>query len=183
MALHRNPDVVDALADDAYVHEESSAEDLVDSAVNTLDWRDAAGRLAGLRRFKRRELLRIGVRDVVGGGELASIGRELAHLADACIEAALQSLEPKVPFAVIGLGRLGGCELSYASDIDVVFLYDGHSTDDFDVAEKLATRLVAAIGDTTSEGSTFRVDARLRPEGNQGVLARSIDGYRTYYDH
>ena len=89
-----------------------------------------------------------------------------------------------MPFAVIGLGRLGGGEMSYASDIDVVFVYDGTTASDFDVAEKLATRLVSAIGETTSEGSTFRVDARLRPEGNAGP-ARAIDstGYRAYYDH
>src|SRR5262249_21233342 len=55
------------------------------------------------------------------------------------------------------------------------------SASDFDAAEKLATRLTRAIGDTTAEGSTFRVDMRLRPEGNQGPLARSLDGYRAYY--
>jgi glutamate-ammonia-ligase adenylyltransferase len=135
-----------------------------------------------LRRFKRRELLRIGVRDVVGGAALPSIGRELSHLADACVEAALQSLEPSLPFAVLGLGRLGGCELSYASDIDVVFVYDGKTATEFDEAERLATRLMRAIGDVTSEGTTFRVDARLRPEGNQGPLARSLDGFRSYYE-
>jgi [glutamine synthetase] adenylyltransferase / [glutamine synthetase]-adenylyl-L-tyrosine phosphorylase len=183
MALHRHPDVVDALADDVFVTAESARDTLVDVAVGTLDWRlDDDGRRAGLRRFKRREVLRIGVRDVVGGADLASVGRELSHLADACVEAALQSLEPKLPFAVFGLGRLGGCELSYASDIDVVFVYDGASASDFDQAERLATRLVRAIADVTSEGMTFRVDARLRPEGNQGPLARSLDGYRTYYE-
>jgi [glutamine synthetase] adenylyltransferase / [glutamine synthetase]-adenylyl-L-tyrosine phosphorylase len=184
LALHRHPDVVDALADDAFVTEESSRAALVDAAVESLDWRsDDDDRRAGLRRFKRRELLRIGARDVVGGAQLASVGRELSHLADACVEAALQSLEPTLPFAVIGLGRLGGCELSYASDIDILFVYDGTSAGDFDQAERLATRLVQAIGATTTEGATFRVDARLRPEGRQGPLARSLDGYRTYYKH
>jgi glutamate-ammonia-ligase adenylyltransferase len=183
LALQRQPDVVDLLADDAFVNTEATRDELVAAALETLDWRgDAAGRGAGLRRFKRRELLRIGARDVVGSAELGSIGRELSHLADACVEAALQSLEPALPFAVIGLGRLGGCELSYASDIDMVFVYDGVSANDFDVAERLATALARAIGDTTTEGSTFRVDMRLRPEGNQGPLARSIEGYRAYYE-
>lgn len=184
LALHRHPDVVDALADDAFVTEESPRDALVDAAVESLDWRsDDEGRRAGLRRFKRRELLRIGTRDIVGGAHLASIGRELSHLADACVEAALQSLEPTLPFAVIGLGRLGGCELSYASDIDVIFVYEGTSARDFDEAERLATRLVQAIGATTTEGATFRVDTRLRPEGKQGPLARSLDAYRAYYEH
>jgi glutamate-ammonia-ligase adenylyltransferase len=182
MALHRHPDVVDALADDGFVTDESSRDALITAAVDTLDWRaDEDGRRAGLRRFKRRELLRIGARDLVGGAEVPSVGRELSHLADASIEGALRSLEPPLPFAVIGLGRLGACELSFASDIDVIFVYDGNTAPDFAVAEKLATRLVGAIGKTTSEGSTFRVDVRLRPEGNQGPLARSLDAFRNYY--
>jgi glutamate-ammonia-ligase adenylyltransferase len=182
MALHRHPDVVDSLADDDFVTQESSRDALVDVAVDTLDWRlDDDGRRAGLRRFKRRELLRIGARDIVGGADLRSVGRELSHLADACVEGALQSLEPPLPFAVFGFGRLGGGELSYASDIDVVFVYDGSTATEFDEAERLATRLMRAIGDVTSEGTTFRVDARLRPEGNQGPLARSLDGFRKYY--
>ena len=83
---------------------------------------------------------------------------------------------------MIGLGRLGGAELSYASDIDVIFVYDGTTAADFAAAERIATRLVRAIGDSTSEGRTFRVDTRLRPEGNQGALARSLGGYRTYFE-
>jgi glutamate-ammonia-ligase adenylyltransferase len=183
LGLHRQPDVVDALADDAFVHTELDRNEMITAAMETLDWRrDEDARRAGLRRFKRRELLRIGARDLVGGGGLRSIGRELSHLADATIEAALQSLDPAIPLAVIGLGRLGGCELSYASDIDLLCVYAGSSARDFDAAEKLATRLVRALADTTTEGATFRVDMRLRPEGNQGPLARSLDGYRTYYE-
>ena len=82
-----------------------------------------------------------------------------------------------MPFAVIGMGRLGGAELSYASDIDVLFVYDGDSAGDFDAAEHIATLLVQEIGATTAEGQTFRIDTRLRPEGNQGPLARSLAGY------
>src|SRR5439155_12461328 len=83
--------------------------------------------------------------------------------------------------AVIGMGRFGGAELSYASDIDVLFAYDGRTGADFDHAEHIATGLVQEIGATTAEGQTFRIDTRLRPEGNQGPLARSLDGYRAYY--
>jgi glutamate-ammonia-ligase adenylyltransferase len=182
LALHRHPEVVDLLADDTFVTSESPRDQLVETALETLDWRDDEGRRAGLRRFKRREVLRIGARDLVGFAELESVGRELASLADACVEAALRSLEPTVPFAVIGLGRLGGRELSYASDIDMLFVYEGSSASEFDAAERLATALVRAIGDTTAEGATFRVDMRLRPEGKQGPLARSLDGYRKYYE-
>jgi glutamate-ammonia-ligase adenylyltransferase len=180
-ALYRQPDFVDALADDATLRTEPSRDALVDEALDTLDWReDDATRRSGLRRFKRRHLLRIGARDVLGFASLDTAGRELSNLADACVEAALHSIEPALPFAVIGLGRLGGEELSYASDIDVIFVYDGETAADFDTAERIATQLVRAIGDSTSEGRTFRVDTRLRPEGNQGPLARSLGGYQAY---
>jgi glutamate-ammonia-ligase adenylyltransferase len=109
-------------------------------------------------------------------------GRELADLADACVEAALRALDATVPFAVIGMGRLGGRELSYASDIDVLFVYDGDRPSDFEAAEHTATRLMREIGATTAEGKTFRVDLNLRPEGKKGPLARSLDGYRAYYE-
>ncbi len=108
--------------------------------------------------------------------------RELAALADACVESALQALAPPVPFAVVGLGRLGGSELSYSSDIDVLFVYEGSHTDDFEAANRTARDLIREIGSTTAEGQTFRVDANLRPEGKDGPLARSLDSYANYYE-
>ncbi|MGH8978377.1 MAG: bifunctional [glutamine synthetase] adenylyltransferase/[glutamine synthetase]-adenylyl-L-tyrosine phosphorylase, partial [Acidimicrobiia bacterium] len=182
LALHRQPEFLDALADDDVLAPEPSRADLVADALDTLDWReDDRARRNGLRRFKRRELLRVGARDLLGFGDLESVGRELSNVADASVEAALRSLEPSIPFAVIGVGRLGGRELSYASDIDVLFVFDGEGALAFDRAEQVATRLMAAIGETTAEGKTFRVDARLRPEGKQGHLARSIAGYEAYW--
>jgi glutamate-ammonia-ligase adenylyltransferase len=183
LALHRHPEFVDALADDGALAVEPAREALVDEALSTLNWReDEAGRRAGLRRFKRRQVLRIGTRDVLQFADVQVVERELSNVADACIEAALRSLEPDLPFAVIGLGRLGGAEMSFASDVDLLFVYDGTSAAHFDRAEKIATRLVRAIGESTSEGQTFRVDTDLRPEGKAGPLARSLDGYRAYYD-
>lgn len=182
VALHRQPDFFEVLADDDELTAEMTRDELVEEALDTLDWReDEKARRAGLRRFKRRHLLRIGARDVLGLADVATTGRELAHLADAAVESALQAFDPQVPFAVIGMGRLGGRELSYASDIDVIFVYDGRSADEFAEAERVATRLMRAIGETTAEGQTFRIDANLRPEGKQGPLARSLDGYRNYY--
>ena len=83
----------------------------------------------------------------------------------------------RCPFAVIGMGRLGGRELSYASDIDVLFVYDGDGAADFDAAERIATQLHAPrSARRRAEGQTFRDRRRLRPEGKQGPLARSLDG-------
>jgi glutamate-ammonia-ligase adenylyltransferase len=155
----------------------------VEDALETLEWRGSPeARREGLRRFKRRELLRVAARDLLGLATLEVTERELTALAEACLEVALAGLEPSVPFTVIGMGRLGGAELSYASDIDVLFVYDGDRATDFDAAERIAEQLVTEIGATTSEGQTFRIDARLRPEGNQGPLARSLGGYATYYE-
>jgi glutamate-ammonia-ligase adenylyltransferase len=182
-ALRRHPEFVDVLDDDDALAVEATRADLVADADDTLEWRgDEEQRREGLRRFKRRELLRIATRDLLGYARLEATGRELTGLAEACLESALASLEPQLPFTVIGMGRLGGGELSYASDIDVLFVYDGANAEDFHHAEQLATHLVQEIGATTTEGQTFRIDARLRPEGNQGPLARSIAGFARYYE-
>jgi [glutamine synthetase] adenylyltransferase / [glutamine synthetase]-adenylyl-L-tyrosine phosphorylase len=182
-ALRRQPEFVDLLADDDAIGSEKSRAELVAEALETLEWRGSAERRReGLRRFKRRELLRIASRDLLHFASLEVTERELTALAEASLEAALTGLDPQVPFAVIGMGRLGGAELSYASDIDVLFVYDGERPTDFDAAERTAEQLIIEIGATTSEGQTFRIDARLRPEGNQGPLARSLAGYATYYD-
>ncbi|HXY94897.1 MAG TPA: bifunctional [glutamine synthetase] adenylyltransferase/[glutamine synthetase]-adenylyl-L-tyrosine phosphorylase [Acidimicrobiia bacterium] len=182
-ALRRQPEFVDVLAVDDAMREEKPRAELVGDALDTLEWRGSVDqRREGLRRFKRRELLRIASRDLLGFAPLEATERELTALAEAALEAALAELDPQVPMAVIGMGRLGGAELSYASDIDVLFVYEGDRASDFDTAERTAEQLVTEIGATTSEGQTFRIDARLRPEGNQGPLARSLVGYATYYE-
>jgi glutamate-ammonia-ligase adenylyltransferase len=183
LALHRQPDFVDALADDTALETEPGRDALVDEAVGSLDWRgDEGARRMGLRRFKRRHLLRVGAADVLGFAPVERVERELSDVADACVEAALRAIAPPLPFAVIGLGRLGGRELSYVSDIDVVFVFEGTGASAFEAAERVAARLVREIGDVTTEGQTFQVDTRLRPEGTRGALARSLDGYVAYWE-
>jgi glutamate-ammonia-ligase adenylyltransferase len=183
MALHRQPEAIADFADDERLERTPSPAEVLEEALGTLDWRhDDESRSAGLRRFKRRQLLRIGTRDLLGYADVDTVGRELSAVADAAVEAALRTLESPLPFAVIGMGRLGGRELAYPSDIDVLFVYEGRGASDFDAAERTATRLMRAIGATTADGQTWRIDADLRPEGRRGVLARSLDGYREYYE-
>ncbi|MFZ4515596.1 MAG: bifunctional [glutamine synthetase] adenylyltransferase/[glutamine synthetase]-adenylyl-L-tyrosine phosphorylase [Acidimicrobiia bacterium] len=179
-ALIRQPEYVAILGDDVALQTPRSLEALVHDATATLQWRgDDAERQRALRRFKRREFLRIATRDVLGFADVASIGKELTALADATLTAALGALAPEIPFAIIGMGRLGGGELSYASDIDVLFVTQDSSQQA--AAEQLATDLLEEISAITPEGQAFRIDLLLRPEGNNGPLARSIDGYREYY--
>lgn len=182
-ALRRQPDFIALLGDDAFLERRKTRDELVDEALETLSWRPGADeRREGLRRFKRRELLRIAARDVLGFATTFEVGNELTALAEACLEAALVSVEPPVPFAVIGMGRLGGRDLSYASDIDVLFVYEGDGASDFTAAEGTALAVIGEVGAITPEGQTFQVDTNLRPEGRQGALARSLDGYCAYYE-
>ena len=86
-----------------------------------------------------------------------------------------------MPFAVIGLGRYGGLDLSYASDLDVIFVYEGAGSDEARAANRIARGLLKEIGAQTAEGRAWEIDARLRPEGENGQLARSLEGYERYY--
>ena len=182
-SVFHQPTFIEMLGDDDELLREHTREELVETAAETLQWRsDPDHRRAGLRRFKRREFLRIATRDILGLAPIEVTARELSNLAEASVEAGLRALEPDVPFAVIGMGRLGGHELSYASDIDVLFVYEGDRPSHFDAATRLATELVREIGATTAEGQTFRIDANLRPEGKNGPLARSLAAYTSYYE-
>lgn len=148
---------------------------LVKESLASLEWRGPERRLEGLRRFKRREMLRVALADISGHVEVEGVGAALADVAEACLEAALDRVE--MPFAIIGMGKLGGRELNYASDIDVMFVFDG----DPQAGERVAEDVMRAIGEVTPEGQAFRIDAALRPEGKAGPLARSFEAYMEYY--
>lgn len=176
-----NPDLVARLP-----HEERlltlPRDELVASARTAIVWRDeTADRQEALRRWKDRHLLGIAARDLFGHASLETVGADLTRLAEAVLEAALGSLDPRIPFAVIGMGRFGGAELSYASDLDVLFVYEGSSTTATEEANRIATRLVRFVGGSTPADRIFDVDADLRPEGKQGPLARSFEGFVAYW--
>jgi glutamate-ammonia-ligase adenylyltransferase len=162
-------------------------------------------RLNALRRFKYRHLLRIGVRDLLGDADLSATTEELARLADTTLaeawrmaDAELQArvgppLDPDgtpTGLAVIGMGKLGGEELNYSSDIDLMFVYGaegetaggpGGRLANGEYFARLCRDLVAIIESVTEEGYVFRVDLRLRPEGRMGAVALSLDAYRAYH--
>ena len=160
-----------------------TAEALMAEAAEAMQ--SAAGdhdlQMAELRRFVRREQLRVAARDILGLASIIEIAEELTIIADAAVAAAVGSLAPDMPFAVIGLGRYGGLDLSYASDLDVIFVYEGASSDDARAANRTARGLLREIGAQTAEGRAWEIDARLRPEGENGQLARSLEGYERYY--
>jgi [glutamine synthetase] adenylyltransferase / [glutamine synthetase]-adenylyl-L-tyrosine phosphorylase len=165
---------------------------------------DESARLS-IRRYRRRELLRIGYNDIVRAMPLEIVTRDLSHLAEACVEAAYRLARkhaderhgpPAGPdsqtparFVVLALGKLGGEELNYSSDIDLIFLYDVEGmtrgprvVSNAEYFARLGGELVRLLADHTSLGLAYRVDMRLRPEGDQGPLARSLAGTLGYYE-
>jgi glutamate-ammonia-ligase adenylyltransferase len=181
-ALAHNPDLVARLNDPARLATAPRAE-LVEGAVDAIAWRaDREARQDGLRRWKERHWLGIAARDVLGHAEVSTVGADLTTLAEASLDAALAILEPKVPFAVIALGRFGGGELSYASDLDVVFTYDGRGAAAAEEGLRVATGLKRFLDGTTPANRIYDIDPDLRPEGKQGAMARSLDAFVQYWE-
>ena len=159
---------------------------LLAGSANALAWREhLEDRQSGLLRFKRREEVRVAGADVLDHDHdpeaVVRTAGQLTALAEACVAAALDSLRPPLPFAVVAMGRFGGAELSYASDLDLLFVYDGSTPADFTAAERLGEHLVRFLAGATPPTRIYPVDLSLRPEGKDGPLARSLDGYRAYY--
>jgi len=150
-----------------------------------------------LRRSHRRELVRIGGRDLLGLATVDDTVRELSALAEATIEVATRAARARlatewggdttVPFVVLGMGKLGGEELNYSSDVDLVYVY-GEEADHVSgrpirhFFTRVAEEVTKAIGEVTADGLCFRVDVRLRPGGDQSPLAGSLAGALTYYE-
>jgi glutamate-ammonia-ligase adenylyltransferase len=179
--IRRNPELAAELGDDAALARRSRAQ-LAELAGAVLGWRHDHERWrAGLLRLKDTEMARIAARDVLGIDDDDATGAAISDLAEVTLEEALASLDPPVPMAIVALGRFGGAELSYASDLDVLIVFDGHSTAEVEAAEETAEALIRTVNGATPAGRLFTVDTALRPEGRDGPLARSIDGYRTYY--
>ncbi|MGK5641045.1 bifunctional [glutamine synthetase] adenylyltransferase/[glutamine synthetase]-adenylyl-L-tyrosine phosphorylase [Streptomyces sp. URMC 126] len=158
----------------------------------------AAGREAGLtpsdalRAAYRRCLLTVAARDVTGSTDVAETAAELADLATATLRAALAIAADEQPddaaacrLAVIGMGKCGGHELNYVSDVDVVFVAEprGDTPEGtaLRAATRLASRMMRVCSDITPEGTIWPVDANLRPEGRNGPLVRTLSSHLAYY--
>ncbi len=168
-------------------------------------------KLDALRRFHRREMLRIGARDLFRVATVQETYQSLTQLAEIVIHAAYHIVNEdlhkqhgipfhkditgkmrQTGFAILGMGKLGGRELNYSSDVDLVYVYEsshGHTQVENKQTclsneayfQNLARALTQVLSVSTSEGSLFRVDLRLRPEGAVGALAWSISEAVTYY--
>ena len=144
----------------------------------------------------RRQLLGIAALDVASEDpveDLQGTAAALADLAGSALEAAVRIATDEqgeagrlCRFAVIGMGKAGGRELNYISDVDVIFVAEpaegAGEEEAVEVATRIATRLMHVCSDVTSHGSLWQVDAALRPEGKQGPLVRTVASHRAYYD-
>jgi glutamate-ammonia-ligase adenylyltransferase len=202
--LARHPELLTAMADQHRLASAREPAELVASASAIVTRHlDPAAAWDGLRRFKRRELVRVAVRDLTGGLPVERVGAELAALAQACLAAGLlvamregprssggpglsPPKAPPVRLAVLAMGKLGGAELSYTSDLDVLFCHEPMPGVDPEVANQAADRMVRellqGLSAVTPEGTCFKVDPNLRPEGRNGPLSRTLGSYLAYWD-
>lgn len=139
----------------------------------------ALGDEAGVRRFRRRAMLRVAARDLAGGNALEEIVGEISDIADACLCWAAARVAPGGGFSIVGLGKLGGSELNYASDVDLLFIHDDSMT--AEEGQAAGAALIQLLSEPTREGLALRVDPTLRPGGRGGALSRTLGATLRYY--
>ena len=213
------------LKEPSYVDWLSKPETLVNSKSKDMlmrDFYEMAGEefqskniFSALRRFKKREYIRIGLRDLSGKTDFKETVEDISNLADVCLQAAYEHADRElrkkygVPmyqdangdwieseFAILGMGKLGGCELNYSSDIDLIYIYTSSqgetrranendssmpSISNHEYFSKLALEISKSLNEITADGNVFRVDLELRPEGKSGEIVNSLEGCEVYY--
>lgn len=188
--LLRNPEYLARLTRHTRLAEFKAREDFRADAEKTMESEaTTAEKFDALRRFQQWELLRIGSCDLFGLMDLKSITVQLSLLADGIVQAALEVVssvlqtanrhgesDPLDGFCVLAYGKLGGEELNYSSDIDLVFISRGESSQFWETGQ----RLIRGLMDATGEGFLYRVDMRLRPWGRSGPLVTTADAFLEY---
>jgi len=203
--LIRNPGLLDWLTlPDVLLREVSD-----DELASELDWvlgrvDDPAKTISALCGLKNKELLRIGTRDLLGLTDSFETFEALTCLAEAILRRVLANVygrrvarsgQPRTPdgdvspFVILGLGKMGGRDLNFASDLDIVFVYGEDGTTDGDRQEgnlqffvAVAQGVTTALSEVTASGFLYQVDARLRPEGNSALMALSYEEYDRYLE-
>ncbi|HVA67778.1 MAG TPA: bifunctional [glutamate--ammonia ligase]-adenylyl-L-tyrosine phosphorylase/[glutamate--ammonia-ligase] adenylyltransferase [Candidatus Binataceae bacterium] len=191
----RHPDMLDTLVRSdlggphrARAELESELRDLIAASP------DIETRLDAIRTFRHQEFLRIAIADVAGDLDLDAVQSELATIAEVVLAQALAlareevgavfEIAPTLEIAALAMGRLGAAEMSYNSDLDLIFVYH----DRREVAEssrvaasKIVQKLISILETRTREGFVYKIDLRLRPSGNAGPLVASLEGFREYH--
>jgi glutamate-ammonia-ligase adenylyltransferase len=201
--LSRSPVTLDALLDADFLHElptrEALDRSLAAAIVAATGYEDM---LDAVRRFAREQMFRVGVQVIEGTANAEAAGPAFANIAESIIQSLAPVVEDqlaasvgRVPggaFAVIAMGKLGGREMTAGSDLDLIFVYDcpeGVETSDGAKAlplivyyARFAQRLIAALTSPTAAGELYDVDMRLRPSGNKGPAAVSLESFSRYHE-
>jgi glutamate-ammonia-ligase adenylyltransferase len=178
----RTPDLVDELVTSGRLRQRKTAEETLADLRHGLGDKD---QFLWLRRYHQAELMRIGLRDILGLADFEQYLVELSALADACLQYALEVVMRKnklkaPPFVILGLGKLGGAEIDYGSDLDIIFVADSKTKNPASLA-KLAVQTMELLSSRTEQGLTFHTDARLRPDGEKGLLVNTLKAHEEYY--
>jgi glutamate-ammonia-ligase adenylyltransferase len=178
----RTPDLVDELVTSGRLRQRKTAAETLRDLCHGLKDEDQH---LWLRQYHQAELMRIGLRDILGLADFEQYLTELSALADACLQYAVEVVMRKhrlksPPFVVIGLGKLGGAEIDYGSDLDLLFVAESKTRDIAKLA-RLALEVMDLVSTRTEKGMLFHTDARLRPDGEKGLLVNTLKSYETYY--
>jgi len=179
--LLRDPTQFETLTQRERLARQKKAEEYRSESLQAIQALDQDEQLDQLRRYQRGELLRIGASDLLDLYDLPAVTTQLSNLADgvtcACLAyAAARSQTDPAGFVVVAMGKLGGGEVNYSSDIDLLFLSRDRAWEYI----SLGQRLIEALSRMTPEGFLYRVDMRLRPWGRDGALVVSLDDYLSY---
>jgi len=205
-ALVARPALLDELLDRASLYSAPEREALQDDLrqqLARLTRDDLEGYMEALRYFKAAQVLRVAASELAGRLPLMKVSDKLSFIAEACLEEVLTLAwvqlaarygEPErdstgAGFAIVAYGKLGGIELSYGSDLDLVFVFDAssrgstdgpRSIDNITFYTRLGQRIVHILESRTALGQLYEVDMRLRPSGNSGLLVSSFDAFERY---
>jgi glutamate-ammonia-ligase adenylyltransferase len=155
---------------------------------------DVESRLDALRAFRHQEFLRIAIADLAGQLEIGEVQKELTLLAETVLRRALEMARGEVaqrfpaaremPLCALAMGRLGSGEMSYNSDLDLIFVYreSGQANGaEREAAPRIVQKLISILESRTREGYAYKIDLRLRPSGNSGPLVTSLESFREYH--
>ena len=200
--LIKQPALMEALMNVESLYRYKSAEKLMNELQRSLkDCPDLQSKTLFLRKFKQGEELRIGVRYLIAETDLPGTLADLSNLADIFLEAALALAKEEIgkqreesepfpeDFAIIGMGKLGGREINFGSDLDIIFVYDEAKEHGSRLSgsmiktyfESVAQMIYRLTSEMTPAGLAYKIDADLRPEGSGAHLALSVKGYENYF--
>ncbi len=189
--LTRHPEYLDILtlknARIEFYDKEQMVEELTTSVNNEEEYED---KLDVLRRFKNVETLKVCLRDLNQEIDPGYVGKYLSMLGQAVLETGLKlaidvTAKSKAEkkklhnIVILGMGKFGGSEMSYNSDLDLIFIYEGDNHEKF---SKLGQRVISILSTPTGEGYCYKIDLDLRPSGRSGALVTSFDSFRDYHD-